>query len=382
MRDLKSGIDIIKEFEGLYLKAYLDPVKIPTIGWGTIKYPDGSAVKIGHEISKAQAEEYLMHEVNQIVDRLEKLIKFSINDNAFAALVSFVYNVGITAFSESTLFRRLKSGESISAVASEFDRWNKAGGNVLAGLVRRRKSERALFEKPMKPSSDVPVEQQGPESEMETPKWFEPFKKWILALVEKLFGAKGESGVIAEPPVNDVGYLITKENPHIDARAISAAMKWKDNPAVKNKSYIVLVDFNKSEKLKREHVIDMKTFKSKDYKVAHGKNSDPNQDGLPTEFSNAEGSFKSSLGAMVIKEKYASSKFKYARRILGLEKGLNDNVAERAIVWHSSLYVNDIEGKLHGDSLGCFAHSEATAKELTDMVEGCLLYAWDDSLIA
>ena len=144
----KAGIDLIKSFEGLFLKAYLDPVQIPTIGYGTIKYPNGKKVTMADPaITEAQATEYLTFEVNEKAEGVEKLVKVSLNDNEFAALVSFSYNVGTGALGSSTLLKKLNAGDRAGA-ADEFLRWNKAGGKELPGLTRRRKAERELFLKP------------------------------------------------------------------------------------------------------------------------------------------------------------------------------------------------------------------------------------------
>jgi lysozyme len=146
----KAGIDLIKSFEGLHLKPYLCPAKVPTIGYGTIRYPNGTPVSLKDKpITEKQAEEYLMHDVNKIAAGVQKLIKVNVNDNEFAALVSFAYNVGLAAFSGSTLLRLLNSNANRVAVADQLLRWNKAGGKELAGLTRRRQAERALFLQPV-----------------------------------------------------------------------------------------------------------------------------------------------------------------------------------------------------------------------------------------
>lgn len=142
---LAPALSIIKEFEGLYLKAYLDPVKIPTIGYGTIKYPDGRRVKMGDVITKESAVYCLFVEVDEKAEGVKSLVKVKISNNAFCALVSFAYNVGVGALKKSTLLRKLNAGENMTNVANQFDRWVNAGGRPLKGLVRRRKAEKALF---------------------------------------------------------------------------------------------------------------------------------------------------------------------------------------------------------------------------------------------
>jgi lysozyme len=161
----EAGLSLIKSFEGLFLKPYLCPANVPTIGYGTIKYPNGKAVSIQDPaITEKQALEFLEHEVNEKSAAVERLVKVDISDNEFAALVSFSYNVGIGALQKSTLLRRLNANEDRSKVAEEFLRWNRAGGKVLAGLTRRRQAEKALFLQPNKESkknddkSDFPSE--------------------------------------------------------------------------------------------------------------------------------------------------------------------------------------------------------------------------------
>lgn len=145
----KAGIDLIKSFEGLFLKPYLDPINIPTIGYGTIVYPDGKKVTMkDRAITEAEATQYLMHEVEEKAHNVERMCKVSLNDNEYAALVSFAYNVGWQGLEKSTLMKLLNAGTDRKAVADQFLRWNKAGGKELAGLTRRRQAERSLFLQP------------------------------------------------------------------------------------------------------------------------------------------------------------------------------------------------------------------------------------------
>jgi lysozyme len=147
----KAGIDLIKSFEGLKLKPYLDAVNVATIGYGTIEYPNGKRVTVNDPaITEEEAEQLLMHEVNKKAEAVEKLVKVQINDNEFAALVSFAYNLGVGNLSKSTLLKCLNSHEDRQKLAEEFLKWNKAGGKVLAGLTRRRQAEKALFLHPVK----------------------------------------------------------------------------------------------------------------------------------------------------------------------------------------------------------------------------------------
>ena len=131
---------IIKEFEGLELKAYQDTGGVWTIGWGTIK-----GVKKGMTCTIEQAQKWLDDEVNFCAAAIAHYVHPQISDNAFAALVSFAYNVGVPAFAKSTLLAKLNAGKPMTEVAAQFARWNKDNGKVVPGLTRRRKLEAELF---------------------------------------------------------------------------------------------------------------------------------------------------------------------------------------------------------------------------------------------
>jgi lysozyme len=143
--DLLPALIVIKEFEGYYDKAYRDPVGIPTIGYGTIMYPNGAKVKMGEKCSKKEAEHWLMFEIEEIIPRIEKLIKVEVTNNQFCALVSFCYNLGTGALGKSTLLKKLNRGDELGEVGLEFKKWINAGGRPLQGLIRRREAERKLF---------------------------------------------------------------------------------------------------------------------------------------------------------------------------------------------------------------------------------------------
>jgi GH24 family phage-related lysozyme (muramidase) len=135
----QAGLELIKNFEGLKLEAYLCPAKVPTIGYGTT-----TGVKMGDRITAAQAEALLRKDVEKFEAAVRKLVTVPLNDNQFSALVSFTYNLGAGALQKSTLLKLLNQGDYESA-SQEFLKWNKAGGKVLTGLVRRRQAEQALF---------------------------------------------------------------------------------------------------------------------------------------------------------------------------------------------------------------------------------------------
>lgn len=140
MHTSQKGLDLIKSFEGLRLSAYKDVVGVVTIGYGTT-----SGVKMGDTITKERAEELLREDVKRFEGYVDRLVKVPLTQGMFDALVSFTYNLGPGALEKSTLLDQLNRGDYDGA-AEQFGRWVKAGGKTLAGLVRRRAAERALFE--------------------------------------------------------------------------------------------------------------------------------------------------------------------------------------------------------------------------------------------
>lgn len=140
MKISQEGISLIKKFEGCELEAYQDAVGIWTIGYGHIK-----GVKEGMTITKQQAEEMLVHELTEYEQHVLNQVSISLDQCMFDALVSWTFNLGPTNLSSSTLLKVLNSGD-YEGVPAQIKRWNKAGGKVLEGLVRRREAEALLFE--------------------------------------------------------------------------------------------------------------------------------------------------------------------------------------------------------------------------------------------
>lgn len=140
MKISEKGLTLVKNFEGLELKAYKDSVGILTIGYGST----GPHVTQGMEITTEQAESLLKSDVGRFEKGVQELVKVPLNQNQFDALVSFSFNLGLGNLKSSTLLRKLNSLDYAGA-ANEFTRWNRAGGVVLKGLTRRREAEKALF---------------------------------------------------------------------------------------------------------------------------------------------------------------------------------------------------------------------------------------------
>lgn len=135
----RKGLELIKSFEGCRLEAYICPAGVPTIGYGHTH-----GVRLGQIISQKQADDLLLEDLDQFVKAVNRLVIVPLNQNQFDALVSFVFNIGIGAFTSSTLLRLLNQ-RAYNEAADQFKRWNKGGGKVLKGLVRRRQAEEDLF---------------------------------------------------------------------------------------------------------------------------------------------------------------------------------------------------------------------------------------------
>lgn len=144
MKTSNSGIALIKDFEGKRLVAYDDGVGVWTIGFGTTKHPNGVRIKRGDKCTEVQAEQYLRNDLITFENAVNRLVKVPLSQNQFDALVSFTYNLGETNLRSSTLLKKLNA-KDYKGTAAEFLKWNKAGGKVMNGLVKRRKAEMELF---------------------------------------------------------------------------------------------------------------------------------------------------------------------------------------------------------------------------------------------
>ena len=136
----QRGIDLIKSFEGCKLTAYLCPAKVWTIGYGTT-----SKIKQGMTITPDQANKLLAQDVAEFEAIVDDLVTSKLNENQFSALVCFVYNCGMPNFERSTLLKKVNLNPNDATIKDEFPKWNKAGGKVLNGLIRRRKVESELY---------------------------------------------------------------------------------------------------------------------------------------------------------------------------------------------------------------------------------------------
>ena len=139
MKTSEEGISLIKKFEGCKLEAYLDAVDVPTIAYGRTK-----DVKIGDICTQQQAEDWLEEELVEYEGYVNEAVKVELTQPQFDSLVSWTYNLGPSNLNRSSMLRVLNTSD-YDNVPEQIMRWNKAGGRVLAGLVRRREAEAEMF---------------------------------------------------------------------------------------------------------------------------------------------------------------------------------------------------------------------------------------------
>ncbi len=135
----KTGIELLKHFEGCELKAYQDSVGVWTIGYGHTK-----GIYEGLEITQSEAEKMLVDELPEYEGYISDKVVPMLQQHEFDALVCWVYNLGPTNLSSSTMLKKLNAGE-FKEVPFQMKRWDKAGGQPLLGLTRRRNAEALLF---------------------------------------------------------------------------------------------------------------------------------------------------------------------------------------------------------------------------------------------
>ncbi len=136
----QEGLSLIKKFEGCELEAYKCAAGVLTIGYGSTK-----GVKEGDTITQEEADKLLLHEMKEYEGYINDAVTVDLKQNQFDALVSWVFNLGPANLKASTMLKVLNTKE-YDDVPAQIKRWNKAGGKVLQGLIRRREAEALLFE--------------------------------------------------------------------------------------------------------------------------------------------------------------------------------------------------------------------------------------------
>jgi|SRR5271167_1787917 len=136
---LYTGQKLTEQFEGDKLTAYQDSGGVWTIGYG---HTEG--VTQGATCTQAQADAWLLEDIQWAGSVVQGAVTVALTQGEFNALVDFVFNVGSADFQSSTLLRDLNAGD-FGLAALQFDRWDMAGGAVVAGLLRRREAEQGEF---------------------------------------------------------------------------------------------------------------------------------------------------------------------------------------------------------------------------------------------
>jgi lysozyme len=146
MKTSQAGLELIKQFEGFRAKAYLCSAKVPTIGYGSTRYADGTPVSLRDPaITEAVGLALFKETLVSYEKGVAKAVKVTLEQYEFDALVSLCYNIGVGNLASSTLVRLLNEDEARIEVAGQFLRWNRANGAVISGLTRRREAEREMF---------------------------------------------------------------------------------------------------------------------------------------------------------------------------------------------------------------------------------------------
>lgn len=234
MKPSQDCLDLIKESEGLYRKrsdgkieAYLDPVNVWTIGYGSIQNIDlGRPVQAGDVITEADALRWLNAEVDEKAVAVLRLCTVPLTQGMFDALVSFAYNFGTgsNGLGGSTLLQKLNV-KDYEGTAREFDRWIHGDGAVLPGLVIRRDREEALFRRdgflntatPMSTPAATVAPQDQP---------YQPPALPLQISRTLIEGDAGEDCYLLNCGLAELGYLATDDQPNQYTSVTKNAVAW------------------------------------------------------------------------------------------------------------------------------------------------------------
>lgn len=179
MKTSEAGLALIKKYEGLRLDAYRCPAGVLTIGYGHSSAAGGPIVYVGMKISQQMAEDILKRDLEKFEAGVLSSINSVPTQSQLDAMVSLAFNIGIRAFSTSSVVRYYNAGDMEKA-AGAFALWKKAGGKVLPGLVRRRAEEAALFRASITKPKDEAVEEKPPAPDVEAT------ENWIVKILKAL----------------------------------------------------------------------------------------------------------------------------------------------------------------------------------------------------
>ena len=213
MRMSADGLALVKEFEGLRLKAYKCPAAVWTIGYGHTSAAGSPMVTSDLEITRDAAEEILKRDMVQYEDGVRKLVTVGLTQGQFDALVDFAYNAGVGALQKSTLLKKVNA-EKFDEVPAEFMKWTKGGGKELPGLVRRRRAEVKLWRGL---DTEKPVSVDEARTDPDQPKASKKITQSKEANAAVVAGGLGTVAVVREvmPMVKEGGDLLGSLSPTI-----------------------------------------------------------------------------------------------------------------------------------------------------------------------
>jgi lysozyme len=140
-----KAVDLGEEFEGFRSEPYQDSGGVWTIGFGSTRDGDSQPVTASTPpVTMDEARALAKRDLTWAAREVTNDVTVQLTDNQVAALEDFIYNLGAGNFRSSTLLRKLNAGD-FDGAAAEFDKWDRAAGQVLAGLLRRRQAETDLF---------------------------------------------------------------------------------------------------------------------------------------------------------------------------------------------------------------------------------------------
>ena len=144
---LTIAAELCRQFEGLYLKPYLCPARVPTIGFGSTRYENGVKVQLSDPpVTRQRAEALLFHELSTIQPTVLRLCPglAAWGPGSLAAILDFAFNLGTGNLQASTLRKKINAND-VGGAKQELQKWVRGGGKILPGLVRRRAAEAALL---------------------------------------------------------------------------------------------------------------------------------------------------------------------------------------------------------------------------------------------
>lgn len=135
-----AGLSLIRSFEQCRLVAYLPtPEDVWTLGWGHTQ-----GVSDGDSCTQGMADGWLLDDLAWVETCIDQHVTVALAQNQYDALCSFIYNIGCSAFANSTMLKLLNAGDYEGA-KDQFQRWNKQAGKELQGLTKRRAAEAEMF---------------------------------------------------------------------------------------------------------------------------------------------------------------------------------------------------------------------------------------------